>query len=62
MLAFLFAIVHYGIREYQSGVKVVRLFDRKIAQNVYYWYIIIHRHGYTNINDRYIYTDPQTVV
>lgn len=31
MLVFLFAIIHYGIREYQSGVKVVRLFNGKIA-------------------------------
>ncbi len=31
MLAFLFAIIHYGIREYQSGVKVVRPFNEKIA-------------------------------
>ncbi len=34
MLVFLFTMIYYGIREYQSGVKVVRLFDGKIAQSV----------------------------
>lgn len=36
MLAFLFAIIHYGISEYQSRNKIVRLIDVKIAQSVYY--------------------------
>ncbi len=35
MQAFLFAMIYCGIREYQSGVKVVRPFDGKIAQSVY---------------------------
>lgn len=31
MLAFLFAIIYCGINEYQSGNKVLRLIDEKIA-------------------------------
>ncbi len=62
MLAFLFAMIHCGIREYQSGVKVVRLFDGKIAQSVYYLYIAPHSYGCTNIDDRYVYTDLSAVV
>ncbi len=62
MLAFLFAMIHCGMREYQSGVKVVRPFDRKIAQSMYYLYNVTHSHGCANINDRYIYTDLLAVV
>ncbi len=62
MLAFLFAMIYCGIREYQSEVKVVRLFDEKIAQSVYYLCIAIHSHAYTNIDDRYVYTDPPAIV
>lgn len=62
MLAFLFAIVYCGIRKYKSGVKVVRSFDRKIAQNVYCLYITIYSHDCTNIDDRYIYTDFSAVI
>ncbi len=62
MLAFLFAMIHCGIREYQSGVKVVRPFDKKIAQNVYCLCIAPHSHGCANIDDRYVYTDPPAVV
>lgn len=36
ILTFLFAIVHYGISEYQSGAKGVKLVDREIAQNICY--------------------------
>ncbi len=62
MLAFLFAIIHCGIRDYQSGVKVVRLFDGKIAQSVYYLCITLHSHGCANIDDRYVYTELSAVV
>lgn len=36
ILAFLFTIIHYIISEYQSGNKVIKLFNGKIAQSVYY--------------------------
>ncbi len=36
MLAFLFAMVHCGISEYQGGAKVVIPFDGKIAQSMYF--------------------------
>ncbi len=62
MLAFFFAMIHYGISEYQSRVKVVRLFDGKIAQSVYYKCIATHNHGCVNIDDRYVYTDLPNVV
>ncbi len=62
MLAFLFAMIHCGIREYQSKVKIIRPFDEKIAQSVYCLYIAPHSHGYANIDDRYVYADPPTVV
>ncbi len=62
MLAFLFAMIYCGIREYQSRVKVVRPFDGKIAQSVYCLYIATHNHGCANIDDRYVYTDPPAVV
>ncbi len=62
MLAFLFAMIHCGIREYQNRVKVVRTFDGKIAQSVYYLSIVPHSHGCANIDDRYIYTDPPAMV
>ncbi len=61
MLAFLFAIIYCSIREYQSEIKVIKLFKRKIAQSIY-CYIAIHSHGYANIDDRYVYTDPPAVV
>ncbi len=54
MLAFLFAIIYYNIREYQSGVKVVRPFDKKIAQSVYYLCIVTHTHSCDNIEHRYV--------
>ncbi len=62
MLAFLFAMIHCGIREYQNRVKVVRPFDGKIVQSMYYLCIAPHSHGCANIDDRYIYTDPPAVV
>ncbi len=62
ILAFLFAMIHSGIREYQRGVKVVRPFDGKIAESVYCLCIAPHSHGCANINDRYVYTDPPIVV
>ncbi len=62
MLAFLFAMIYCGIREYQSRVKIVRPFNRKIAQSVYYLCIASYSHGCTNIDNRYVYTDPPTVV
>ncbi len=62
ILAFLFAMIHCGIKEYQSGIKVVRPFDGKIVQSVYYLYITTHSHGCANINDRYVYTDPLAMV
>ncbi len=62
MLAFLFAMIHCGIREYQSGVKVVRPFDGKIAESVYCLCIAPHSHGCANIDDRYVYTDSPAVV
>lgn len=31
MLTFLFIIIQYNIKQYQSGVKIVRLFNRKTA-------------------------------
>ncbi len=62
MLAFLFAMIHYSIRRYQSEVKVIRPFDRKTVQSVYCLYIATHSHGYANIDNRYIYTDPSAIV
>ncbi len=62
MLAFLFAMIHCGIRKYQSRVKFVSLFDGKIAQSVYCLYIATYSHGCTNIDDRYVYTDLPAVV
>ncbi len=62
MLAFLFAMIHCSIRKYQSGVKVVRPFDRKIAQSVYCLCIVTHSHGCANIDDRYVYMDPPAMV
>ncbi len=62
MFAFLFVMIHCSIREYQSGVKVVRPFNGKIAQSVYYLYIAPYSHGYANIDDRYVYTNPSAVV
>lgn len=35
MLAYLFAIIHCYISEYQSGSKVLRFFDMKIAKILY---------------------------
>ncbi len=55
-------MIHYDIRKYQSGVKVVRPFDRKIAQNMYYLCIATYSHGCTNIDDKYVYTDLPVVV
>ena len=37
MLAFLFAIIYYSISKYQSRNKVVRPFNRKIIQSLYYY-------------------------
>ncbi len=62
MMAFLFAMVHCGIRKYQSGVKVVRPFNKKIAQSVYCHCITTYRYGYTNIDDKYVYMDLLTIV
>ncbi len=62
MLVFLFAMIHCGIREYQSRVKVVRPFDGKIAQSMYCLCIAPHSHGCANIDDRYVYTDPLAVI
>ncbi len=62
MLAFLFAILQCGIREYQSGVKVVRPFDGKITQSVYYLCIATHSHGCANLDDRYVYIDPPAMI
>ncbi len=62
ILAFLFAMIYYSIREYQSRVKIVKLFDGKIAQNVYCLYNVTHSHGCTNIDNRYVYTDPPAVI
>ncbi len=62
ILVFLFAIIYYNIREYQSRVKVVRPFDRKIAQSVYYLCIATHSHDCANIDDRYIYIDFPAIV
>ncbi len=62
MLAFLFAIIYCGIREYQSGVKVVKLLNGKIAQSMYYLCIATYSYGCANIADRYIYTDPLVVI
>ena len=31
MLGFLFVMVYYNIKEYQNGVKIIKLFDKKIA-------------------------------
>ncbi len=62
MLAFLFAMIYCGIREYQSAVKVVRLLNRKIAQSVYCLCIATHSHGFANIDDTYVYTDPLAMV
>ncbi len=62
MLAFLFTIIYYGIRKYQSGVKIVRPFDGKIAQSVYCLCIATHSHGCANIDDRYVHMDLLAVV
>ncbi len=62
MLAFLFAIIHCGIREYQSRVKVVRPFDGKIIQSMYCLCIVPYSHGCTNIDDKYVYTDAPAMV
>ncbi len=62
ILAFLFAMIHCGIRKYQSRVKVVRPFDGKIAQSVYCLCIATHSHSCTNIEDIYVYTDPPAMV
>ena len=62
MLAFLFAIIYCARRKYQSEVKVVKSFDKKIAESIYYFFIATYSHSYTNINDRYVYIDPPTMV
>ncbi len=62
MLAFLFAMIHYGIREYQSRVKIIRPFDGKIAPSVYCLCIAPHSHGYADIDDRYVYMDPLAMI
>ncbi len=59
MLAFLFAMMHCGISEYQGGAKVVIPFNGKITQSIYFKITII---GFANVDDRYICTDPQAVV
>ncbi len=62
MLAFLFVLILCDIRKYQSRVKVVEPFNRKIGQITYYLYIATHSYGCTNINDRYVYTDLLAVI
>ena len=55
-------MIYYSIKKYQSGVKVIKPFDRKIAQIVYFQYMAIYSHDYTNIDDRYVYTDVSTII
>ena len=59
MLAFLFAMIHCGISEYQGGGKVIIPFDGKTAQSMYFFL----NQGWSDaLNDRYAHTDNQTVV
>ncbi len=57
MFAFLFAMINCGIRKYQSRVKVIRPFDKKITQSVNCLCIATLSHGCANIDDRYVYVD-----
>lgn len=59
MLTFLFAMVDYNINEYQENKKIIIPFDKKTIQNIYFF---LNKSWFNALNDRYIYTNNQTIV